>query len=1090
MILGIKSHFSVGKSTLSPKQIVALAKEKGYDTVALCDDMSVAGLVELAKAASAEEMKYIIGASVNFFEDANERVKTKPLYALKFFARNEAGLQKIFKLLSRAASSDHFYYTPRADITFIRGADLRDVVVLTGDMQSVFTYKNSAAVMNALQVTGADLLIEQVAVKQPVFERINEIGQTYIDAGFKSVVTRPVLYPESASDLRDIAQAVATNSNPNHPLAPKPYTTDFELKTQAEFGRLCGEMLLDDSMNQDLYDSFEYEWVKKPMSLPKLATDDFAELVRLCKLGFVERQSEKIFGETLDSSRLDEYKNRLKTELSVINKMGFSAYFLLVHYVVNYSKDNTILVGPARGSAAGSLVAYLLKITDVDPLRFGLFFERFLNPDRLDYPDIDLDFMSSRRGEIIEHLVSKFGIEYVSGIANYNTLASASALRDVARVSGLKPEDYDCSKLVPKEHGNSLSLEESATQVTQIEDFSKTYPREWRYACALQGLIKSTGQHAAGIVVAGEPINTRGVTLGNKEYPVVCWDKRVVEDWGLIKLDVLGLSTLDIIYLAVKKANEAGKHVDLWSIPLDDKDTLNIFAQGRTKGVFQFEGGMARNLCREIAQSGDFTFEDAVAVNALNRPGPLESGLADKYVKIRQGRFSPEYPHPKAEPALEETHSVIIFQEQIMQLARDVCGFTMAESDHLRKAMGKKQPDEMKKMNEKFVEGATKNGMLEEDANLLFEQIEKFAAYGFNKSHACAYTLISYMSAYLKAHYAGEFYAASMSILADDKIKLIAKEATQDDFIVMPPDVNHSTDSFEIVYNPATSRKLLYSPLTAVKNVSAKVCQHIMEVRAATTTGAFESYKHFCESVTASKCNKRAKENLDKVGAFASIESGQAHALHSDRLRDQKELMGALAVADVKPDRHIDMSPYLKDQIAKLYEEMNKDLGIDIVNCAFGKKPKFVVITDKPSYFEIQDLKSMAKKSSSYVLTALKEAGLKQSEGYYTQLVKTMPVDKNPSREEIAEHGEYLKRELDLLNPPLVILAGTKAIRYFFPESKGSAEELSRTVEYDKNKDRNYMFCINPQMIYIKPEKQDLLNTVFHDVAELFDLAV
>lgn len=1090
---GVRTHFSVGQSTLSPKAIVEEAAKLGYSQIAMCDNMNVSGMTELVSACKKNNLDYVIGVSLNIFENAEERVKSKPLYTIKAFAQTEEGLQNIFQLLSLAYSKDRFYYVPRLQRKDITHSDTDGLMFTTGDINSLFRYKDWENDLERYTANhNGEWVVEAVAVDQPYYRRVNQIGESATaDFGLLTIVTRPVLYAESAADARDVAQAVVNNSDPNHPLAPKPVIRDFNLMLPDDFADICKAMSLDvnDSATDIFSTHFKYKWKALDMSLPKLAENEFAQLVSLCKKGWSERLNTKVFGETLDKTRLADYKERLQRELKVINSMGFSAYFLLVHYVVNYAKDNEILVGPARGSAAGSLVAYLLKITDVDPLRFGLFFERFLNPDRLDYPDIDLDFMSSRRGEIIDHLIAKFGADKVSGIANYNTLGSASALRDVARVSKLPAIDYECSKHVPKEHGQNVSLEEAVAQAPTIEQFALKYPKQWRQSVALQGLIKTTGQHAAGIVVAGEPIIKRGAVMGHRDYPVVCWDKRVVEDWGLIKLDVLGLSTLDIIYLAVDKLKAHYTNLDLWSIPLDDKATLEIFAKGKTKGVFQFEGGMARNLCREIAVSGDFRFEDIVAINALNRPGPLDAGLTDKYVKIRQGMFSPDYPHPAAEPALKETESVIVYQEQVMQIARDLSGFSMAEADTLRKAIGKKDADLMKTMKDKFIDGAKAKGMREEPVEKLWDDIEGFAAYSFNKSHAVAYSLISYMAAYLKAHHAGAFYAASMSILDDEKVRLIAKEATTDGFLVMPPDINYSTDSFEMKWDHKRGCNALFSPLTAVKNVSAKVCRHIVETRERQSGRYFASYQDFFDAVEARQCNKRAKDNLNKVGAFARIEAGQIDPLHSDRLRDQKELMGALAVADVKPDRVIDISPTLKHELSNLYAEIAKN-GRDVIQPNFGKKPKFVVITDKPTFFEVENGKSFMGKSNLYIKTALKAAGLKPSDGYYTHLVKTQPDDKKElSKEEITYYGDFLKQELDILHPPLVILAGTKSIRYLFPDSKGSAEDLSRTVEYDKDNDRNYMFCINPQMIYIKPDKQDLLNTVFTDVAELFDVA-
>jgi DNA polymerase III subunit alpha len=391
----------------------------------------------------------------------------------------------------------------------------------------------------------------------------------------------------------------------------------------------------------------------------------------------------------------------------------------------------------------------------------------------------------------------------------------------------------------------------------------------------------------------------------------------------------------------------------------------------------------------------------------------------------------------------------------------------------------------MKIKNSKVVS----HGMDRVDADVLFGQIEGFAAYSFNKSHAVAYSLISYMAAYLKAHYAGAFYAASMSVLDDDKVKLIAKEATNDGFIVMPPDINHSTASFEVIWDKARGCYTLYSPLTAVKNVSAKVCQHVVETREAQPQKRFDSYAEFDSAVQARKCNKTAKLNLDKVGAFASLDSMQIDPLHPDRLRDQKALMGALAVSDVKPDRVIDMSPIVQHKLQEILDELATDHGASIVAPSHGAKPKFVVITDKPHFFELEEGKAFKGKATAYIKTALKAAGLKPSDGYYTHLFKAKPDSKELTKEEIAAHGKYLKRELALLRAPVVLLAGTKSIRYLFPDTKGSAEDLARQVEYVQDEDCSYMFCINPQMVYIKPDKQTLLNEVFSDIAELFDVA-
>nr|WP_151708877.1 hypothetical protein [Acinetobacter brisouii] len=358
-------------------------------------------------------------------------------------------------------------------------------------------------------------------------------------------------------------------------------------------------------------------------------------------------------------------------------------------------------------NCGGSLVAYLLGITEVDPIRFGLIFERFINPERLDLPDADLDFASSVRHKVVDYLVNKYGEDHVAGISNYATLASASALRDTGRIFDLTPLELSATKLVLKEHGSHVGLEESAKAVPEIEKFKNDYPTVWKHANKLVGTIKSFGQHAAGIIVAGEPIVNRAVVETRGDNPIVNWDKRCVELFGLVKMDLLGLSTLDTLDIARKYIKERhGAEVDLLKIPLDDPKTMNAFANGDTTGIFQLESKGMRQLLKNIAKGGSMTFEDVTAATALYRPGPMDSGLLDDYVAVKQGMKPIEYDHPNMVNALKDTLGVIIYQEQVMKVAVDFAGFTNAEADALRKAMGKKSPEAMAKMEEKFVKGA------------------------------------------------------------------------------------------------------------------------------------------------------------------------------------------------------------------------------------------------------------------------------------------------------------------------------------------------------------------------------------------------
>lgn len=1096
--LNIRSHFSLGKSILSPKESVKEAKSKGYDVVALCDDNTVSGMTDFFSEAEAQGVKPIVGVSLDIYQEpllkGNDQKKAS-FYQIKLFAKTEPGVAQLFSLLTKANSDEQYYYKPRSAIEDVTQALKEgDLIVTTGDAIPLFTNKNADSILNSLiAVAGKDaVFVELVPADMPFYNRINKMA---IDAsakfGIGKLLSRPALYKEGNAKERDMMAWLFNRGSANHPLRAQPFLRDLHLLHPKDMLVQAVETLPKSAVVEAVADmkrfadACEYKWEKQPMCLPQMAPQPFAELVNQCKAGWDARLKNDVFGYWPEASKLAEYRERLKYELSVIKQMGFENYFLLVAYVVNWSKNEGIQVGPARGSAAGSLVAYLTGITDVDPIRFGLIFERFLNPDRLDYPDIDLDFMSSRRQEVIDNLKSEFGDEYVAGISNYSMLGSASALRDISRIHDLQPSEYSCSKLIPKEGTGSVSLETAMETVAEIDQFAVSHHNIFKSACSLQGTMRGLGRHAAGIVVAAEPISTRAVVERREGQPTINWDKRIVEDWGLIKLDVLGLSTLDILRIALDKIEARhGKAPDIYKIPLNDQKTLDIFAAGETRGVFQFEGGTARHLLRQIAVGGDMTFEDIVAVNALNRPGPLDAGLTEKYVKIRQGALQPEYPNPRTVDALKETHSVIVYQEQVMKVARDLCSFTMAEADKLRKIMGKKQPEEMAKQSDKFVSGAVNNGMPEPDAIHLFNMIEKFAGYAFNKSHAVAYSLISYQAAYLKAHYPAEFFAASLSILKDEKLKPIANEAAAKGLQVVPPDINHSTSHFEIGFDAQRQQEILYAPLDRVKNVSGRTVTEILKARA---DGAFKSIDDMCSRVVKRVVNKRVVESLNAVGAFAAIEPTQLPARHEERTRDQKLLMPELTLDEVVITRHIDMSPYVQNEIAKIYEGI-QDTHPNVVLPAFGKKPLFVVVTDAPAFSENKDLQMASGKSFEYMQRALKANSLKKSDGYYCSLLKCEKKEKQPTVEEVKEYAPLLNEEIALIKPPLIIACGGAAIRHFVPDVKGGFEELAGQIHYSKELDCNVLFGFNPMMVYPRPEMQEKLDEIMGQAAELIGL--
>ncbi|MGI1988655.1 DNA polymerase III subunit alpha [Shewanella glacialipiscicola] len=1110
-LVNTRSDFSTGSSILSPGQIASKAAELGYKSVAMIDNATISGMTALFNAANSLDtpIKVIIGASIKVFDDptyrppakkSGEVAKKNPFWEAKLYVKNEEGLKALFRVLNAANSEDYFYYTPRIGLKeLIVALKSGGLILSTGDTSSLFAHRNAAAIYKLLEkhVDASNRFIELIPVRSAFYDRVNtEAVSIARSSDSKFIYSRPALYEEGQAEALVVMSCIIGNDSINSRWVNRQYNKDLHIlspeQLAAEIEELKARTDIDiaDSTD-DLVNACTYDWTKLDMCLPQMAENEFTELVRLCKEGWAKRLSKKVFGYKPTAAELETYKDRLQTELGVLRDMKFDRYFLLVRDVIVWSKENDIMVGPARGSAAGSLVAYLIGITDVDPIRFGLIFERFLNPDRLDYPDIDTDFMSSRRGEVINYIQEKFGRDRVAGISNFTSLGAASSIRDVARIHEVPNEDLRFTKAIDQ----NMSFAD-AEQLVEIEPYIAKHSEKFEISRALYGKNRSLGRHAAGIVVAGEPLGNRCVVERRGSEPTVNWDKRTVEDWGLIKLDILGLSTLDMLFLIKQKLAKIGTKIDWTEIPLDDEKTLRAFAEGRTVGVFQFTSGGMRQLLKSLALGGKtLTFEDIYATTALFRPGPLQSGMTEEYVRIKQGIVKPHYPHPSAEPALRETSGIYVYQEQTMQLARDLAGFTMAESDYLRKAIGKKDADLMAKQGAKFIEGAMSlSGLSEEDATEIWEALEKNGAYQFNKSHSVAYTLISYACMYAKVHYTGDFFAAALSIASDDDIGPIVKDAASFGYNIAPPDINKSTNVFEVGYDAARDQKVLHCPLDRIKQVSAKSYEAIVEARKLTKDGNFESMEHFLSLVQKRACNKRVVENMNRVGAFASIEPEQIDPRHPDRLRDQKELLPNLMVGSVKANRGIAISDEaIGDELANIIDDINAKAedehgdptGINPVVPNFGKSPKVMVITDCAAFSEDNDGKFASGKSFNYMQSALKAAGMKKSDCYYTGLVKAKKMDKQLTAKEISTWSDILKREIELLKPAVIVCAGGAASRFLLPDVRGGWEDLAGKIIYDVKMDCSILLAPNPQMIYIKPDVQDILNSVMMEVAEI-----
>lgn len=1095
MILFARSHFSIGESTLSPRDIVNEAAKHGYQAACLMDTMNISGMIEFSRAAKQVDIKPLIGVRVRCVPDPLHRPpkkgethadKPNPISYHDIIIRNDEGLRDVFELLSQAYSREFFYYKARTGFAQLDEVIKRgNVVSLNSDAYSAFHAPDYADVISQLpSAHNANLSVLAIQpFSTPYYDQHNLRVLAHAEkTGQKVIAYLPSFYKqgEGEADTRDVYRIIADGSSVGNTFNLTPFLRDMhpkKVKSVAEelkaFASRTGAKISSDMLrdHQWIMDQVTYEWHKLDICLPVLAEDENAELIRLAKEGWKERFSAEVMGHKPKGSEVTVYRDRLKYELGVLNEMGFAGYFLLVRQIVIWSKESNIAVGPGRGSVGGSLVAYLLGITDVDPIRFGLIFERFINPERLDLPDADLDFMSSRREEVITYLRDAFGMDRVAGISNYSMLGAASALRDVGRVHGMSGLDLSVSKSVPAD----TSLEEAAETVAAIKAYSERCPEYWAHSVRLQGAMRSYGKHAAGVIVGGRPLKEMAVVEARDGEPVINWDKRVCEDMGMVKLDVLGLSTLDIIQQTVDRVRDThGVELDLLREPLDQKDVMEAFSQGQTTAIFQFESPGMKGLLKGLAYAGTLTFENIVAATALYRPGPMESGMLEDYVARTKGFEAPDYPHPKLEPVLKETKGVFVYQESVMRAAQELAGFTMAQADGLRKAMGKKSAEAMAKMRELWVDGCqSESGMTEEAAADLFDKIEKFAGYGFNKSHSVAYTMLSYWTMLLKVRYPAEFFASCMSILDSDRMPGLVADAARFNLRVGPPDINTSTDKFEVLTDPATGHSLLVAPFNSVANISEKGAAAIVSGRE-DAGGAFADLTQFQMSVNRRIVNKRVVDHLERVGAFASITPGSPPATDRSRLKDQLTLMAGVMQQVAQIDRDMTVGKGAKAKLLNLVNEWADDYD-DRWTCAprIGKKAnKIMVVFDAPNWSDENAGKLVSGKPYTSWAEALKEAGLTNEDFYYTTLIKFVK-DKEAQgfeMDDITKCSEYLDREVAELNPPVILTMGSLATRHFSDDTKKKPGELIGKSIYDKDNDRTVVHGFSQGRIYFSPE--------------------
>lgn len=907
--LHLHSQYSLLDGAIKIKDLVEKAKELNMPAVAVTDHGNMFGSYELYKTAKEAGIKPLIGqefyvAPRSRFE--KEKDKDKEPFHLVLIAKNQEGLKNLIKL-SSLGFIEGFYYRPRIDKELLAKYS-KGLICLSACVQGEIPYylirgeeeKAYKAAKFFKEIFGDDFYLEVqnhgLDEEKKANEKIFELAKKL---DIKVVATNDAHYIEKEdADAHEILLCIQTKSTIDNPRRFKFPNKEFYFKTDKEMQELfvgypqvitntleVAEKVDENiKMGSDTYLLPKYQVPKGETfdsylrklafeGLEKRLKQTYKKLVKrldLLKSGkvkkdpyLIEREIQEIKEKLNNWDKVKEkYVKRLEYELSTIKQMGFSAYFLIVWDFINWAKKNGIPVGPGRGSVGGSLVAYAIGITDIDPIFYGLLFERFLNPERVTMPDIDVDFCFEKREKVIDYVREKYGKKNVGQIITFSTLKPRGVVRDVARVMGVPPKEYDkLAKLVPdKAKSIEEALEESADLKELYQKDSKV-KKILDYAKKLCGLVRQTGVHAAGVVIAPDEL-TKFVPLARGKDNVITtqYDMGQLEELGLLKMDFLGLKTLTFIDKTIQMIFENRKiKIDINEIPLDDEKTYELLKKGNTIGVFQLESSGMRNLLKRLKPENIF---DVVALVALYRPGPLNSGMVDSYIKRKHGEEKIDYIFDELKDVLKETYGIIVYQEQIMAIANVLCGYSLGEADLLRRAVAKKKADLMATLKNDFIERAVKRGFDKEKVTKLWEDIEKFAEYCFNKSHSAAYGYIAYITAYLKAHFPEEFYAAIMSLEVDkaEEVAKYIKDARENGIEVLPPDINKSYSDF-VVENGK-----IRVGLAGLKGVGSKAAEEIIKVRK--EKGEFKDLFDFCMKVDLRSINKKVIETLIKAGAF------------------------------------------------------------------------------------------------------------------------------------------------------------------------------------------------------------------------------
>ena len=908
--LHLHTEYSLLDGANKIKPLAKKLKKLGMKSVAMTDHGNMFGAIDFYNAMRAEGIKPIIGmeAYIHNNEELNDKT-TRQRFHLCLYAKNDEGYKNLMYLSSQAYMHG-FYYYPRINKKLLRENSaglVCSAACLQGEVNWHLNTQNERNVKNGAKgyegakavaleykdIFGDDFYLEimrhGIGDQHFIDAQILKIAK---ETGIKVVATNDTHYLEQKdADAHEAFMCIAMNKLYDDPNRLRHSVHEFYLKSPEQIAKLYADIPEAIAATQEISDkcnleiklgnptppNFKFTRVKAEISNLVLPEPDLEYSLENDKVLFIHECWEGLEDrlKIVAPEKHQEYRDRLQVEIDIINDMRFPGYMLIVWDFVIVAKQMDIPVGPGRGSAAGSLVAFSLKITDIDPIPYGLLFERFLNPERISMPDIDMDFCQARRGEIIDYVVQQYGRSNVAQIITFGKLQAKGVIRDVARVLDMPYSRADAmAKLIPDELGINLTNSyEKEPKIKELCDADPQAARVWEYALALEGLNRNAGTHAAGVVISNEPLwkKTPLFKPSGLDTLATQYNGKYVEDVDLIKFDFLGLKTLTVIEEANKLIEKRhGKRVDFITTDVNDKGVYDLIQTGNTIGLFQIESDGMQDLCKRLKPSN---FEDIIAVLALYRPGPMESGMLDDFIDRKHGRaqinyFYDEFDAP-LRPILETTYGVIVYQEQVMQIVQTVGGFSLGGADLVRRAMGKKIKEEMDRLKDEFSIGGVKKGYQKSHCEELFDLIVKFAGYGFNKSHSAAYALVTFYTSYLKCYYPSEFMAALLTLEKDntDKVVKYVDEVKRLGLNLFPPDINKSDLVFAA--KKIEGKEVVMFGMGAIKGAGDVAINSILKAR--DLNGPFTDLPDFISRIDGSKVNKRVIESLTKAGAFDSF---------------------------------------------------------------------------------------------------------------------------------------------------------------------------------------------------------------------------